>query len=74
MAKHGRDYFGWNRVLSIILAIIPITSFILGFVTRISEGKIVAAIVRILLGWNIIWIVDLVLMIVNGSIWRLIDC
>ncbi len=74
MAKHGKDYFGWNRVLSIILAIIPVTAFVLGFVTRIAEGKIVAAIVRILLGWNIIWIVDLVLMIVNGSIWRLIDC
>lgn len=48
MAKHGKDYFGWNRVLSIILAIIPVTAFILGFVTRIAEGKIVAAIVRIL--------------------------
>ena len=33
-----------------------------------------AAIVRILLGWNIIWLVDLVMMIVNGRIWRLIDC
>ena len=74
MAKHGKDYFGWNRVLSIILAIIPVTAFVLGFVKRIAEGKIVAAIVGILLGWNIIWIVDLVLMIVNGSIWRLIDC
>ena len=74
MAKYGKDYFGWNRVLSIILAIIPVTAFILGFVTRIAEGKIVAAIVRIIFGWNIIWLVDLVLMIVNGSIWRLIDC
>ena len=74
MAKHGKDYFGWNRVLSIILAIIPVTAFVLGFVTRIAEGKIVAAIVRILLGWNISWIVDLAHIIVSRSIWRLIDC
>ena len=72
MAKVGRDYFGWNRVLSIILAIIPVTAFILGFVTRIAEGKIVAAIVRILLGWNIIWILDIILMVLSGRILRII--
>ena len=49
MAKTGKDYFGMNRVLSIILAIIPITAFILGFVTRLMEGKIVAALLRLLL-------------------------
>lgn len=73
MAKTGKDYFGMNRVLSIILAIIPITAFILGFVTRLMEGKIVAALLRLLLGWNIIWLVDLVLMIVNGRIMRLLN-
>lgn len=73
MAKTGKDYFGWSRLVSIILAIIPITAFVLGFVTRLTEGKIVAALLRILLGWNIIWIIDLVLMIVNGRILRLIN-
>lgn len=73
MAKTGKDYFGWNRILSIILAIIPVTALILGFVTRLTEGKIVAALLRILLGWNIIWIIDLVLMIVNGRIMRLLN-
>lgn len=73
MAKIGKDYFGMNRVLSIILAIIPITALILGFVTRLMEGKIVAALLRLLLGWNIIWLVDLVLMIVNGRIMRLLN-
>lgn len=71
MAKS--DYFGLGRLVSIILAIIPVTSFICGAVTRIMEGKIVAGILRILLGWNIIWIVDLVLMIVSGHIWRLLN-
>ncbi len=41
MAKSGKDYFGWGRLVSIILAIIPVTAWILGIVTRISEGKIV---------------------------------
>lgn len=73
MATIGKDYFGWGRLLSIILAIIPVTAFILGFVTRLMEGKIVAAILRLILGWNIIWLVDLVLMIVNGRIMRLLN-
>ena len=58
MAAIGKDYFGWGRVLSVILAII---------------GKIVAAILRLILGWNIIWLIDLVLMIVNGRIMRLLN-
>lgn len=73
MAAIGKDYFGWGRLLSIILAIIPVTAFILGFVTRLMEGKIVAAILRLILGWNIIWLIDLVLMIVNGRIMRLLN-
>lgn len=71
--KSKADYFGLGRVISIILAIIPVTSLFCGAITRIMEGKIVAGIVRILLGWNIIWIVDLILMIVNGKILRLIN-
>ena len=68
-----KDYFGLSRVVSIILAIIPITSCILGVVTRAKEGKIVAAVLRLLLGWNIIYILDLIFMITKGSIWRLLD-
>ena len=74
MAKSRGDYFGLGRLVSIILAIIPITALVLGAITRFSEGKILAGILRILLGWNIIWIVDLVMMIINGQIWRLINC
>ena len=71
MAKRG-DYFGLGRLVSIILAIIPVTSWILGAITRFSEGKILAGILRLILGWNIIWIVDLILMILGGTILRLI--
>lgn len=70
MAKS--DYFGLGRLVSIILAIIPVTAWICGAVTRLMEGKIVAAIIRLIGGFTIIWIIDLVLMIVNGSILRLL--
>ena len=66
MANKG-DYFGLGRLVSIILAIIPVTSWILGFLTRFSEGKILAGILRIVLGWNIIWILDIILMVLSGS-------
>lgn len=66
------DYFGLSRLVSLILAIIPITSLICGVVTRINEGKILAAILRLVLGWNIIYILDIVLIILNGRILRIL--
>ena len=74
MAKKKTDYFGLSRLVSLILAIIPLTSLVCGVLTRFKEGKVIAAIVRVLLGWNLIYVVDLVLMILNGKIWRLRDC
>ncbi|MGN1221982.1 MAG: hypothetical protein ACI4TT_01960 [Christensenellales bacterium] len=71
--KSSKDYFGLGYVVSLILAIIPVTSWILGAVTRFQEGKIVAGLLRLLLGWNIIYIVDLVLMIVSKHILRLLN-
>jgi hypothetical protein len=67
------DYFGLGRLVSIILAIIPITAWICGIVTRFQEGKIVAGIIRIFFGAWIIWILDLILMIVSGKILRLLN-
>ena len=68
-----KDYFGLDRLISIILAIIPFTAWICGIITRISEGKIVAGIIRIIpFAGFLIWIVDLIFMITKGEIWRLI--
>ena len=72
MAKSKGDYFGLGRLVSIILAIIPITAWVLGLVTRFSEGKIVAGIIRIFGGW-VIWVIDLILMILSGRILRLLN-
>lgn len=71
MAK-TKDYFGFGRLVSLILAIIPLTAWICGIITRVQDGKIVAAIVRIFTGW-IVWILDLIFMIVEGHIFRLLD-
>lgn len=71
MAKKS-DYFGLSYIVSLILAIIPVTAWILGCVTRFSEGKIVAGIIRIFGGW-LIWVLDLIFMITKKSICRLIN-
>lgn len=71
MAKKS-DYFGLSYLISVILAIIPVTSWICGILTRFSDGKIVAAIIRIFFGFNIIWICDLVLMILSKHILRIL--
>ena len=63
MAKKGKDYFGMGRLISIIFAIIPVTSWLFGFVTRFKEGKVLAGVLRLLLGWNIIWVLDLIFML-----------
>ena len=73
MAQGGKDYFGLDWIVSLILAIFPPTSWICGFITRLQEGKIVAAILRLLLGWGIIWLLDLIFMILNHKICRLLN-
>ena len=73
MAKTSKDYFGLSWIVSLILVIIPITSWVCGFVTRFMEGKIVAGLIRLIFGWNIIWILDLIFMIINRQIFRLLN-
>lgn len=70
---HISDYFGLSYIVSLVLAIIPFTSWICGALTRFQDGKIVAGILRLVFGWNIIWICDLVLMILNKHILRLLN-
>lgn len=72
MAKQ-KDYFGLSWLVSLILAIIPITSCVLGIATRIKEGHIVAGLLRLLLGWNIIYILDIVFIVLNQRIFRILN-
>ncbi len=52
MASSKKGYFGLGRVVSIILAIIPFTSWICGAITRITEGHIICGLIRLIFGWN----------------------
>ena len=74
MAKSKKgDYFGLSYIVSLILAIIPFTAWILGALTRFSEGKIIAGLIRLIFGFNIVWIIDLILMILSKHILRLLN-
>ncbi len=73
MAKRTSDYFGLSWIVSLILAIIPFTSWICGAITRFQEGKIIAALIRLLFGFTIVWVLDLVFMIMRKSICRLLN-
>lgn len=73
MAKKGKDYFGFGRLVSIIFAIIPFTAWLFGIITRFKEGKPVAGIIRIFCGW-FVWVCDLIMMIIKGSILRVLNC
>ncbi len=72
MAKKS-DYFGLGYLVSVILAIIPVTSWICGALTRFQEGKIVAGLIRLIFGFNIVWVIDLILMIISKHILRLLN-
>ena len=72
MAKKGNDYLGLSYPISLILAIIPVTAWILGVVTRIMEGKLIQGIIRNLPFIGLpIWILDLIFMITKKEIFRL---
>lgn len=73
MATKSKDYFGLSRIISIILAVIPFTAWICGAIVRLQEGKIVAGLIRLFFGGLFVWIIDLVLMIMNGKILRLLN-
>lgn len=68
-----KDYFGLDWLVSLILAIIPFTSWICGALTRFQEGKLVAALIRLFFGFTIVWVLDLICMILNHSICRILN-
>ncbi len=72
MAKKN-DYFGLEYLVSVILALIPITSWLCGAITRFQEGKPVAGLIRLIFGWNIVYVLDAVLMILSKKILRVLD-
>ena len=62
MAKHGKGYLGIdNWVLTIVLAIIPFTSWLLGAITRIMRGHVIAGILQLTPPITLFfWITDII--------------
>lgn len=72
MAKKS-DYFGLGYLVSVILAIIPVTSWLCGAFTRLSEGKLVAGILRLIGLGFVMWILDAFFMITQKHICRILN-
>ena len=68
-----RDYFNLSWLVSLILAIIPVTSWIFGVVTRFTEGKLIAALIRLFGGFTVIWVLDILCMFFKGRICRILN-
>ena len=71
MAKSGKGYLnlGLMWLINVILAIIPVTSWLLGGITRIMSGHWIIGLLQLLLiGEVILWIVDMVTVIISGDL------
>lgn len=62
-----KAYLGLDWVISLILAIIPITNVVLGIVTRIQRKNWIGLILNIIL-CPLFWLIDLVTMIINKDL------
>ncbi len=71
MAKHGRGYLnlGLPWIINIILAVFPLTSWILGGITRIIRGHWIMGLLQLLLiGEIVFFFVDLVTVIISKDL------
>jgi hypothetical protein len=65
MAK--KAYFGLDWIVSLILAIIPITNIVCGIVERVQRGQILLAVLNFFLFFVFYW-VDLISIAVNKDL------
>ena len=65
MAK--KAYFGLDWIVSVILAIIPVTNIILGIFTRIERENWLGVILNIVL-MPVFYVIDLVTIILNKDV------
>ncbi|MDE6667962.1 MAG: hypothetical protein K2K38_06415 [Clostridia bacterium] len=71
MAKSGKGYLGINNwLLTLIFAIIPFTSWLLGAITRITRGHIIAGILQLIPPITLFfWITDIIGAITKKDLW-----
>ena len=73
MAKKKNWYYGFSRLIRIIIAIVPILSLIVHLLARLDAGKgllhlVLVVVVCLVFGWNILWIVDIITTLVTDRI------
>ena len=71
MSNNGNGYFGLSYLISIILAIIPVTNILFGVVIRLQKKSYLLAILNIIL-MPVFYVVDLFSIIVNNDLKYLI--
>ena len=62
MANKGKGYLnaGLDDIVNLVLAIIPFTSWLLGAITRILRGHVIAGILQLIPPITLVfWIVDI---------------
>lgn len=67
MAKTNKAYFKQTQIISIILAIIPITSLILGVLHRLGKGNLLLAVLNIIF-FPVFYIVDIISVLLNNNL------
>ena len=67
MAKRQKAYLGLEWIVSLILAIFPVTNVILGIVTRVQRGNILGAVLNFFIA-PLFYIIDLVTMILSRDL------
>jgi len=68
MAKsQGYEFLKASFIVSLILAIIPITGWVCGVIERFTRGAIITGILNIFFGF-VFWIIGLIDMIINKKI------
>ena len=71
MAKAGKGYLNADlgHIVDIILAIIPFTSWLLGAITRIMRGHIIAGILQLIPPITLVfWILDIITVITKEDL------
>ncbi len=67
MAKKKGGAYGFGWLINVILAIFPLTSLILGIVTRVSRGKVLGAVLNFFL-FPLFWIVDIITVVLDNKL------
>jgi len=70
-AKTNKAYFKQTFLVSLILAIIPFTNIVLGVIYRLSKGKLLLAVLNVLL-FPLFYVVDLISVILNNNLTYLV--